>query len=82
VESIVTTKRDGLKHTNDEAGSVVALKAWGVLENGTIYAVRHDSQGGKLYDNLKVKMTSKEKRSFIIMYAENENAENAKVFRA
>jgi hypothetical protein len=56
--------------------------AWGFLENGTIYAVRHDSQVGKLCDYLKVNMTTKEKRSFIIMYAENENGENAKVFRA
>ena len=81
-KSMVSTKPDGFDQTNDKEGSVIAPNAWGVLENGTLYAVRHDSQIGKLYHDLQVNMTSKENRSFIITYAENKNGENAIAFRA
>jgi hypothetical protein len=82
VESIASTKRDGLNHTNDKVAIYMAPNAWGTLENGTIYAPQHDSQVGKLYDYLKITITTKEIRSFIITYAENVNGENAIVFRA
>jgi hypothetical protein len=36
---MVLTKLDGFDQTNDKAGSFIAPNAWGVLKNGTLYAV-------------------------------------------
>jgi hypothetical protein len=80
VVSIVTTKQDG--HLGETAGKMVEPNAFGAFENGTIYAIRRDSELGSLYKELRVKMTAKERRSFVIMYTEIEERSDAKVFRA
>ncbi|KAJ4364645.1 hypothetical protein N0V83_009241 [Neocucurbitaria cava] len=80
VESVVTG--GGSRKRGESLGSVVEPNGYGVLENGTIYAVKQNSQLGQLYKEMEGKMTTKERRSFIINHAENKEGANAKVFRA
>jgi hypothetical protein len=80
VVSIVTSKED--EHLGARTGEAIEPNAIGVLENGTIYAIRRDSELGSLYKELAPKMTVNEKRSFIIMYTEIEKRKGTKVFRA
>ena len=68
VVSVLFTKRDG--ELSETTGKFVESNAFGVLENGTIYAIRQDSELGGLCKRLMAKMTAKERGFFIIICTE------------
>ena len=54
---------------------------YGIVVNNTIYATMRDSRIVRLYKELEGKMTTQEKRSFVITYAENEKRNDTKIFK-
>jgi hypothetical protein len=72
VESIVTS-RMGKRQQNPGHPSVPGGNGIGVIENGTIYALKRTSENYMLYEQKKDGMTVQERRAFVITHSEQQS---------
>jgi hypothetical protein len=72
VASIVTS-RMGKRQRTLEHLSVPGGNGIGIVENGTIYALKHTSDNYMLYEQKKDGMTAQERRAFVIMHSEQQS---------
>jgi hypothetical protein len=77
VNSIVTRRRSEIEVRGP--AEVSGGTGWGIVENGTIYGIKDGSETWKEFEARKDAMTTKERRSFIIMNSEV-RSEGAKIY--
>jgi hypothetical protein len=70
VQSIVTSKRE---EQAVPSSSGLGSHGVGIVVNGTIYGIRHESKAGAMYAQKKDQMTKKERSAFILMHSEVES---------
>jgi hypothetical protein len=72
VESIVTS-RMGKRQQSPERPFVPGGNGIGVVENSTIYTLKHTSENYLLYEQKKDRMTVQQRRAFVIIHSEQQS---------